>query len=98
DMSLQGTLGEVTVKNTQLMAATCENLTATFHANGNDVWVMAHDVNGSNYYAYLVTSSGVQAPVINNIGTVPPVVQASMKFSPQGDRLARPYQGTTRFE
>ena len=98
DMSLQGTLGEVTVKNVQLMAQTCENLTATFHANGTDVWVMAHDVGGSNYYAYPVTSAGVQAPVINNIGSVPPVVQASMKFSPQGDRLARPFQGTTRFE
>jgi PKD repeat protein len=98
DMSLQGGLGEVVIKNTQLMSQTCENLTATFHANGNDVWVMAHDVNGSNYYAYLLTSSGVAAPVINNIGTIPPVVQASMKFSPQGDRLARPYQGTTRFE
>jgi hypothetical protein len=58
---------------------------------------MAHDVN-SNYYAYLVTAAGVSAPVITNIGTIPPVVQASMKFSPKGDKLARPYQGTTRFE
>ena len=98
DMTLQGGLGDVVLKNQLLMTPTCENLTATLHANGTDIWVMSHGVNNNNYYAYLLTSTGVSAPVISTIGTVPPVVQASMKFSPQGDKLVRPYQSTTRFE
>jgi PKD repeat protein len=97
DMTLQGGLGDVVIKNQQLMPTTCEHLTATLHANGTDVWVMAHDVS-NHYYAYLVTATGVSAPVITAIGTVPVVLQASMKFSTAGDKLACPYQGTTFFE
>src|SRR5204862_3717284 len=97
DMTLQGGLGDVVIKNQQLMTPTCEKLTATRHANGSDIWVMAHDLN-NGYYAYLVTAAGVSPPVISNIGTVPTVIQASMKFSPKGDRLANPYQGMTRYE
>lgn len=97
DMTLQGGLGDVVIKNMQLMPTTCEHLTATYHANGTDIWVMAHDAS-NQYYAFLVTSAGVSAPVITAIGSVPVVLQGSMKFSPQGDRLACPYQGTTYYE
>src|SRR6187399_1695349 len=51
DMALQGGLGEVVTKNVQLVTPVCEQLTATFHANGNDIWVVAHDII-SSYYAY----------------------------------------------
>ena len=97
DMTLQAGLGDVVIKNQLLMTPTCEKLTATLHANGSDVWVMAHDT-GTSYYAYLVTAAGVSAPVINTIGTNPTVIQASMKFSPAGDKLACPFQGMTHFD
>jgi PKD repeat protein len=97
DMTLQAGLGDVAVLNQQLMPTTCEHLTATFHANGTDIWVMAHNTN-TEYYAFLVTSAGVSAPVITTIGTDPITVQGSMKFSPQGDKLACPFQDYTFYE
>jgi len=97
DVTLLGGLGNVVIKNQQLMTPTCEHLTATYHANGSDIWVMAHNT-ASSYYAYLLTSTGVSAPVITTIGSIPSIVQGSMKFSPAGDHLACPNQGTTFFE
>ncbi|CAN5570039.1 hypothetical protein BH11BAC1_BH11BAC1_09550 [soil metagenome] len=100
DMSLQAGLGDVSVKNIQLVTPVCEHLTGTFHANGNDVWVMAHLANSSDFYAYLVTAAGISAPVITSIGVNQNSnsLQASMKFSPAGDRLACPLQILTHFE
>jgi PKD repeat protein len=97
DMTLNAGLGDVVIKNQQLMTPTSEHLTATFHANGTDIWVMAHDT-ATNYYAYLVTSVGVSAPVITSIGFNPNTIQGSMKFSPAGDKLACPFQDVTLFE
>jgi PKD repeat protein len=98
DMTLQGGLGDVVVKNTQLFTPCTERLTATRHANGMDIWIMAHEVGSNNYRAYLLTSGGVSAPVITAIGSVPTIIQGSMKFSPNGTRLASPFQGQAFFE
>ena len=100
DMTLQGGLGDVVLKNQLLMTPACEHLTGTFHSNGTDVWVMAHFSGTNQYYAYLVTSAGISAPVINSIGAIHNSTsnQASMKFSPAGDRLACPFQLGTFWE
>ncbi|HTF02840.1 MAG TPA: T9SS type A sorting domain-containing protein, partial [Bacteroidia bacterium] len=65
------------------------------HANGTDIWVVAHNWNGNGFYAWLISAAGVSTPVISNAGTV---IAASstlnietvgcMKISPEGDRLA----------
>jgi len=89
DMSLDGGLGDVTVKNVLLLSDASEKLTAVKHYNGTDVWVLIHQ-NGTNaYYAYLVTSSGIDPPVISNVGAVFPVVGSvgQLKFSPDGSRV-----------
>lgn len=96
DMSLSGGLGDVTLKNIELEGPVVEKLSATRHANGRDVWVVAHGWNNANYYAYLVTCSGIQGPVISEAGR--PMVNdpndgrvaaiGCMKISPQGDRIA----------
>jgi len=100
DMTLQSGLGDIVLKNQQLVAPSCEHLSGTLHSNGIDVWVMAHAANSNNYYAYLVTSAGVSPPVITSIGTNQnsTSVQGSMKFSPSGDKLACPLQLMTFFE
>jgi len=92
DMSLNGGNGDVVVssKNTQLIAPTCEKLAAVLHSNGKDVWVMTVENNSNNFYAYLVTSTGVSLPVVTSIGatysggTNP---RAYLKFSPNGQKL-----------
>ncbi|MBK6884697.1 MAG: hypothetical protein IPH05_17530 [Flavobacteriales bacterium] len=44
-----------------------ERLTATYHANGRDVWVL-YRWESDACIAYLVTCQGVEGPVVSNIG------------------------------
>ncbi len=68
DMSLDGGLGAVTSKGTKLLDSVAESVTAVRHANKSDWWVIIHKLYTSQFYAYLVTPSGIQAPVISNAG------------------------------
>jgi len=99
DMSLQGGFGDVTTKNVQLLnfGNSTEKLSAVLHANGNDIWVLTHGFNNNNFYAYLVSNTGLNTtPIVSSVG---PVVDSSatgifsnmigtIKLSPQGDKLA----------
>jgi len=92
DMTLNGGNGDVIAsqKNIPLIAPTCEKLAASMHANGKDVWVMTIENNSNNFYAYLVTSTGVSAPVISSIGATysgSSNPRAYLKFSPNGQKL-----------
>lgn len=91
DMTLNGGLGDVTIKNTKLITPTTEQVTAVTHCNGIDYWVITHQWNSNSFYAYLVTASGVQPPVVSSIGSVVntwPCFQGQMKASPNGKMLA----------
>src|SRR6185436_1598045 len=69
DMSLQGGLGEVIVKNVLLDDQTCEKITAICHANGQDKWIVAHDWGNNTFQSYLLSNTGVSAvPVTTSIG------------------------------
>jgi gliding motility-associated-like protein len=70
DMSLNGGYGDVTLKNIPLVQYPTEQLTATYHANGRDVWVITRLFASDTWYAYLVTCSGVQPPVVSHAGLV----------------------------
>jgi hypothetical protein len=91
DMTLSGGMGDITTKNTTILSGpVCEKLAATYHANGKDVWVVAHDITNT-YYAYLITATGISAPVISNSGSFFNGAYSYvgyMKFSPSGDRIA----------
>ncbi len=69
DLSLDGGLGDITTKNSLLKNPAAEKLTAVMHANGTDIWVLAHDWGNDAFLAYLVTPTGVvTTPVISNVG------------------------------
>ncbi len=91
DMSLAVGMGSVTVKNLQIYNGPCQGfLHATKHANGTDVWIMAHEFSGTsnNFRAYLLTSSGVNpSVVISPIGPEGSIQQGCIKFSPTGQKL-----------
>ncbi len=97
DMTLDGGLGAVTAtKNELLLTPVMEKLTAIKHANGQDIWVMAHANGSADYYAYLVTSDGISAPVVTTIGSsYGGFTYANnagyLKFSPDGSKLAAIY-------
>jgi gliding motility-associated-like protein len=71
DMTLNGGNGDIVsgTKNTVLLDSACEKLTAIKQCNG-EMWVIVHKWNSNAYYSFLLTSSGISAPVISNIGVV----------------------------
>jgi len=91
DMSLNGGLGDIVPgsKNILLYAPSSEQLSAVKHANCIDWWIMTKELNNNGYRAYLVTSSGISAPVISNVG-LPTGVSSfgQAKFSPDGTKYA----------
>jgi len=70
DMTLNGGLGAVTTKNVALVTPASEKISAVRHCNGVDVWVLTHEWNSDAFYAYLVTATGVQPPVISHSGII----------------------------
>ncbi|QLG46783.1 T9SS type B sorting domain-containing protein [Costertonia aggregata] len=92
DLTLNGGLGDITVKNVLLETPVLEKLTAVAHANGTDIWVVAHRNFGNEYIAYLVTTAGVSvSPIVSAIGlpaTEQRHVGGYLKFSPDGNFLA----------
>lgn len=93
DMTLNGGLGDITVKNILLFAPNTEELAAVFHGNCKDIWVMSQEAYTNNFYSYLVTSAGVDSiPVITTIGNnanTPFGTGVGLKFSPNGKKLAK---------
>lgn len=96
DMTLDGGKGDVVVasKNTNLMAVCSEQVTASPHANGTDIWVIARPKGNNEFHAFLVTESGVETtPVVSNAGTACSAggEVGYLKASPTGDKLAMAY-------
>lgn len=95
DMSLNNGLGVVTSKSQHLKTPVTEKLAAVHHANGDDIWVVAHEFGTNNFYSYLVDSSGLDTvPVISSVGQVhwlpgfsESMARGYMKFSPNGQQL-----------
>ena len=96
DMTLDSGNGDVVSeqKNINLMATCSEEVTATVHANGTDIWVLARPYGSNQFHAFLVTSSGVnETPVISSAGTATSVGGSIgyLKASPTGDKLGMAY-------
>ena len=90
DMTVNAGLGAVTDKNILLQTPVAEALNATWHNNGEDIWVVVHGFDSNVFSAYLVTSSGVSVnPVTSTSAPSPdPFGQSSIKISPNGSKLA----------
>lgn len=72
DMTRQSGLGEVISGRVQVSSVPLtEKLTTVPHANGRDTWVLVHGWQTNAFYAYLLTSSGLQTtPIVTSIGSV----------------------------
>jgi gliding motility-associated-like protein len=92
DMTLNGGLGDVTTKNQLLLFPATEKLAGVKHCNGVDYWVLTHDWNSNNFYAWLITNGGITDTVISSAGKVHAgddwLAMGSLKASPDGKRLA----------
>ncbi len=93
DMNMNGGLGDITIKNVGLLRPSTEKLTAVYHHNAKDVWVIGHKSGSADFYAWLVNSSGVDTvPVISTTGIVYSGNyidgQGYLKVSPCGNKIA----------
>jgi hypothetical protein len=96
DMNLNGGLGDVLSKNNIMSTLNItEQICATYHNNGDDIWLMTHEYGTSNFLAYLVTSSGISTiPVVSNVGPAHVSCNSNtnargeIKFSPNGSKIA----------
>lgn len=73
DMELNNGLGDIQAetKNTLILTRIGEKVTSVLHANGHDIWVITHTRYSSDFYAYHVSSSGLNMiPVISTIGSI----------------------------
>ncbi len=92
DKSLSGGLGEVTAQKNILINDNCsEHLTAAYHDNGTDIWILSHEVGNNNFVAYLLTSSGLDTiPVVSAAGAIYSGANryGYMRVSPYCNRIA----------
>jgi len=90
DMTADGGLGDVTVKNTMVYTPSSEKLTATAIANGSGYWIATHDANTNQFYLYQLTAAGFNSTALTiAIGTAFVGQDIGyMKFSPDGSKLA----------
>jgi len=103
DMSLDNGLGGVTGNKNVVLAGVDEQvflagsyyprITATYHSDGHNIWVMMHGIANNEFRAFLVSDAGVSTtPVISAIGVSydgMPDTMAQMKFSPDGSKIVK---------
>lgn len=94
DMTLNSGSGDVTAtKNVPLTDSISEKIAAIKIPTSNEYWIVIHKWGTNQFFAYKLTSAGVQAPVITNVGTVHGTTTfqntyGQMKFNMCGDKLA----------
>ncbi|MFN7912756.1 MAG: PKD domain-containing protein, partial [Bacteroidota bacterium] len=97
DMNLAAGNGSVTVKNVLLHNSTSEKLNATLACNKKDVWIISHDLNGNGFRTFLLSASGISAPVLSAVGYSIPgsgwtnQAVGQLKVSPDGRKIAIGY-------
>jgi Secretion system C-terminal sorting domain len=95
NMNLNGGLGDLVYTDSLLYASPMtEKITAVRHANGTDLWLLAHKYNSNEFLSFLITASGIALnPVVSAVGKFH-YSQSSvdaigeMKVSPKGSKLA----------
>jgi hypothetical protein len=93
DMTLDSGRGDVTVKNGLILANVTEKLTAVQQSSTGNYWIAVHQWGTDAFYVYLLSSTGLSAPVISNTGIVHSnasiqYTYGQMKFNPCGDMIA----------
>lgn len=93
DMSLNNGLGDVILKGKKIMSTVSNKITAVYHSNKHDVWLITQQYNSNNYYSYLISDSGLSdTPVISSVGkSVSSSFDGQLKASPDGKRVACSY-------
>ena len=95
-------------KNQKLLYPATEKLAAVHSSDGKKNWVITHQWNSNNFYAFPVTAKGIEQPVISSVGSIHKETGSGknwenigeIKFSPDGNKLAAAvcYRATDNLE
>ena len=94
NMSLNGGLGDIEIKNDILYYGSSDRLTATKASNGLDYWLITHTQIGNTWKSFKISCSGIDRnnPVISSIGTSlngsDYIIYPTIKISSDGRLLA----------
>jgi gliding motility-associated-like protein len=94
DLSLGGGVGSVSERNRELFPQTAGLISAVENRNKDGYWVVSRGLGNSSFYAFKVTSTGIEATPVesSNMGTALNDNQSdllgTLKISPKGDRLS----------
>ncbi|WP_088342320.1 T9SS type B sorting domain-containing protein [Robiginitalea sediminis] len=90
DMQAAGGLGDVVVKNQDLLESASENVTGIRNFQGDFYWVLTHYQD--RFYAYRVDAGGLDPqPVVSRLGPDiddPENFRGTLKIAPDGSRVA----------
>ena len=91
DMNANNGLGKVIERNTIINNDTLTpgHIVSTRHANGRDWWILASKFRTNQYYRYLLTPNGIEAPLIQEEGFQLHDDLGQAVFSPDGTKYAR---------
>lgn len=94
DLTKENGLGDVTLKGKKIQDHTDNKITAVYHNNGHDVWIITHQDNTNIYYAYLLTDTGLtETPVVSSVGkSFSSTSNGQLKASPDGTKIACSYK------
>lgn len=100
DLTKDNGLGDVTLKGKKIQDKTDNKITAVYHNNGHDVWIVTHQHNTNSYYAYLLTETGLtETPVISSVGkSFTSSSEGQLKASPDGKKMACSYNASISAE
>ncbi|MEO0470921.1 MAG: gliding motility-associated C-terminal domain-containing protein [Bacteroidota bacterium] len=94
DMSLQGGLGQVTIKRQPFHPNFSAEMAGILHANEVDYWISFIDYTSDTLFSYLLDSSGLQPPVKSYCGILGASASGTGnqrgKFSLDGSKYASP--------
>ena len=88
DVTLDGGLGDVSIKNTSVVNYGMEKITAITHLNEVDIWVIIPDGDSQSIKSFLLTSAGLDMSFINNLTSATINAVGYLKASPDGNRVA----------
>ena len=93
DLNLDNGLGDVTVKGKKILNKTTNKITAVYHNNLHDVWIITQQYDTNIYYAYLLSEAGLsETPVISTVGnSMTSSFDGQLKASPDGTKIACSY-------
>lgn len=99
DITANNDSGVVIQKNVLLVQPTSEKVTGVTHGNGESVWIITQKWLSDSFYAFSLTSNGIQDTVISKIGSIKTGCNGFtycnaigyLKASPRGNKLLSVY-------